>query len=468
MIIQEKDDNNIKDSHEEELKAKARSISIKEGSAFCVSEGFGMRYITPYALFLGADNTFIGLLNSIPQLTGNFSQLFTIRAMKKFSRKRIASIGALFQAIMWLVIFALGIIYFKADISSLTISYILVISYSFLIVGGAFYGPAWISWMRDITSGQRGNYFGRRSRIVGSVALVSMLAAGFILDIFELRNRLFIGFAILFSVSFLTRAVSSFLFTRKYEPHFRFEDKSHFTFIQFLKKMPTSNFGKYVFSFSMIHMATAIASPFFAVYMLKNLNFNYLNYTIITMAPVFSSLIFVQLWGKFSDSYGNLKTMKISNLYIPFIPLLWIFSIFVAKFGVFPLVAYLFIIESLSGMVWAGFNLSAGNFVYDAVTRERTALCFTYMSILQSIGVFIGATLGGVIASSSLELFGLTPLPIVFLISFILRLLLSLSFFNVREVREVKKFGINRFIKDNFLGIISSSESSYTKPRDVQ
>src|SRR3989344_5991735 len=106
MIIQEKDDNNIKDSHEEELKAKARSISIKEGSAFCVSEGFGMRYITPYALFLGADNTFIGLLNSIPQLTGNFSQLFTIRAMKKFSRKRIASIGALFQAIMWLVIFA--------------------------------------------------------------------------------------------------------------------------------------------------------------------------------------------------------------------------------------------------------------------------------------------------------------------------------------------------------------------------
>ena len=53
---------------EEEFKKKAREISIKEGSANGISEGFGSRYITPYALALGANNIYIGF--DMPQVLG--------------------------------------------------------------------------------------------------------------------------------------------------------------------------------------------------------------------------------------------------------------------------------------------------------------------------------------------------------------------------------------------------------------
>lgn len=51
-------------------------------------DGAGSRYITPYALAIGANNTQIGLLTSIPSLLGNLSQLFTSKIIEKTSRKK--------------------------------------------------------------------------------------------------------------------------------------------------------------------------------------------------------------------------------------------------------------------------------------------------------------------------------------------------------------------------------------------
>ena len=74
---------------DEKLREKAAEISIVEGSAASVMDGFGSKYITPYALALGATNTHIGLLSALPQLLGTISQLFGSRAIEKHSRKKI-------------------------------------------------------------------------------------------------------------------------------------------------------------------------------------------------------------------------------------------------------------------------------------------------------------------------------------------------------------------------------------------
>ena len=68
---------------EEELKKEARKISVKEGSFWSIMDGFGLRYITPYALALGASRLHIGFLTSLPALIGNISQLFSPRLMEK-------------------------------------------------------------------------------------------------------------------------------------------------------------------------------------------------------------------------------------------------------------------------------------------------------------------------------------------------------------------------------------------------
>ena len=104
---------------------------------------------------------------------------------------------------------------------------------------------------------------------------------------------------------------------------------------------------------------------------------------------------------------------------------------------------YLIIVEGFSGFVWGGFNLSSANFVYDAVTREKMAICVAYFNIINSIGGFIGALIGGVLASKNVLLFSLTPILFVFALSAILRFIFALFVFPfIKEIRVVEKLKV--------------------------
>jgi hypothetical protein len=98
-------------------------------------------------------------------------------------------------------------------------------------------------------------------------------------------------------------------------------------------------------------------------------------------------------------------------------------------------------IEFISNLIWAGFNLCYVNFIYDAVTRQRLALCIAYFNILNGIGVFIGASLGALMASINLSFFGLNPLLFVFLLSGVVRFIVYITMMpKIKEVREVQKY----------------------------
>ena len=432
---------------EEELKKEARKISVKEGSFWSIMDGFGLRYITPYALALGASRLHIGFLTSLPALIGNISQLFAPRLMEKNSRRRIVFWGVLMQALMWLALIFIGVGFFVFDWESNISSIMLVLVYTLLILFGAAVGPAWSSWMKDIVDKKEmGRYFGKRGRIAGVVALISMLIAGFILDYFK-QTKIFIGFSILFFIAFVGRVGSAYLFTKKYEPKFKSDRNYYFSIVQFFKEMRKNNFGRFVIFTSLMGLSVSFAAPFFAVYMLEDLGFSYLQFTVSIISSSIFSLIALPLWGKFSDSYGNLKSIRIAGFFISTIPLLWLVSYFVFGLSLSRVFIFILIIEGFAGFTWAGYNLSAGNFIYDAVSRERMALCVAYFNVFNGFGVFFGATLGGFVASQNFSLFGLGSLLIVFLISSLLRFSSLLVLHRgVKEVREVKRLDVDKTV----------------------
>jgi len=417
---------------------KTKEISIKEGSAYSIMEGFGLRYITPFALSVGASNFHIGLLNALPSLLGNLSQLFTLKAMEKYSRKSIVFWAVLMQALMWLFLLGAGSLYFIFNIHTQLPPYLVVIIYTFLCFFGAFGSPAWGSWMKDLVSENRGDYFGKRARIAGITAMVCLLIAGFILDYFE-NTKVFIGFMIIFFIAFLGRTISSVLITRQWEPKFKNDDKYYFTLFEFIKRMWFNNFGKFTIYYSLITLTTAIASPFFAVYILKNLNFSYLEYMILVLSNAIFTFLFMPVWGKFADRYGNLKVMKITGCFIGLIPILYLLTILFGSH--IPIFFYLICVEGLSGLIWAGFNLSAGNFIYDAVTRQRVAICVSYFNIIAGIGVVFGSLFGGLVASLNIPFFGLDILLFIFLLSGVTRFIVYLAMSSgIHEVRKVQRF----------------------------
>lgn len=443
-------------------KKKALDYSIIEGSANSVTEGSGLNYITPYALALGANDAIIGLLSSVPSLIGSFSQLFSFDLLKRVSRKKAVVWGAILQALMWVPLLALGLILAVvhqngALSNQLSFPLLLVFIYSALVLFGSIISPIWGSWMRDLVGKDIGTYFGKRTKIISIFSLISMLIAGFILD-YSKQTNVFFGFAAIFGIAFIARLISAYFLSEQYEPRYIQDQKNYFSFLDFLKKMNGNNYGRFVLYVSLMVLVTMIASPFFAVYLLKNLGLSYLWYTLLIISSGLATILFVPLWGKFADRFGNLAVLHITGYLVALVPALYIFIPILLKFSPTLALILLFLDHIISGAVWAGFNLATGNFVYQAVSREKMPICVAYSNIVQAIGTFIGATFGGFLATwlaisplADVTVFGFVypSLIIVFLVSAVFRFLVSaLMLPKIHEVVKTERFEFKKIEHD--------------------
>jgi len=416
----------IKERIDERTK-KSLAYSTKDGIAATVTVNTGDNFISPYAVALNATNLQIGLLSALPNLIP--IELLTTRLMStgKMSRKQISLLGVLIQIIMLALIASLGLFAFKNSMIAPTL---LIVLFTLYAAGGLFGSPAWASWMKDLTENiEMGKYFGNRNRIFGIIGLIAVIIAGFALDSFKKAGLVFLGFALLFLIAAISRTISRYFMSKQHEPKLKIKKESFFSFWQFIKKSPTNNYGRFVIFIALINFSVMISGPFFSPYMLEVLKFNYITYVFINLIiSTTATLVTMPLWGRFLDRYGCVKTMKITVWALPFIPILWLVS---------QSSYWLFFIQILSGVAWAGFNLAAGTFTYEAVTKERMNLCIAYSSIFNGVAIFLGATLGGLIASLNITFMNI--FLFVFLVSGIARIIvIGTMFHSIKEVRQVR------------------------------
>jgi len=428
------------------LKDKARKISIKEGALSTVQSGFGDVYITPYAIALNSSNAEIAFLSSFPGLFGPLSQWFGSRLIEKYSRKKIVLFSILFQALMWIPIIFLSFLFWKGILIG-TIPLLFIIFFSVYVIFGNLASPAWFSWMGDIVDEKdRGKYFSNRNRITSVILIICAIVAAFFLDFFKEHSLLLVGFSIFFFLAMTARLISRGLFKEQYEPKIKLKKGYYFSFWQFLKKAPSNNFGKFSIFRAFLSFAVSIAAPFFAVYMLRNLQFNYVTFMIVNFSATVFAILVMPLWGRFSDKFGNYRVMKITCILIPIVPILWIFS---------PSPYYLALVPQLAGgIAWAGFNLASGNFIYDSVTPQKRGLAVSYFNILSGIGVFLGAGVGAFLVKY-LTLNFMNTILFIFIISGVARFIVSFIMIKkIKEVRKVKRFDENRAFKNLVLKTI--------------
>jgi len=422
-----------------ELKHHSRRLSIKEGIFSSAKESFGYRFISPFAIAINTSNAMVALLSSIAGLLGPLSQLTGSRLFKKSSRKKIVLKTTFIEALMWLPFIAIAILFYKG-ISISFLPLFLMIAFSAYTIMSNLHYPLWFSWMGDIVDGKyRGRWFSKRNLITGFVAVILAILASLFLDYFEKINLTMIGFVILFSLALIARLFSFATFRKQYEPKLKFEKKDDFSFIEFLKKAPKNNFGKFTIFRSLISFTVAISGSILAIYLLRHLGFNYSTYMAIILSEVLFSLIVMEFWGRFADKYGNYRLLSISSMIIPLIPILWILS---------PSPIYLIFVPALiSGTVSAGFMLASGNFIYDNVSKEKRSIAVSYHNMLRGIGIFLGAAIAAILIKY-LQIDLIKPIIFIFLISSLARLIVISFFFRkVREVRKTKHFDPNTFRK---------------------
>jgi len=412
-----------RDFHEHEIK-KSLDYSTKDGTASTVTVSAADNFTSAYAVALNATNFQIGLLSALPNLLP--VELLTTRIIGKVTRKKIVISGVIVQIMLLLLMSVLGLLMLKGTLSAT----FLIILFTLYASTGLFISPAWNSWMKDLTEKiEIGKYFGVRNRIFGIVGLITIILAGITLNIFKKANVVFYGFALLFVVAALGRTISRYYLKKQYEPKLKVKRESYFSFWEFIRKAPSNNYGRFAIFIAIINFAVTIAAPFFAPYLLNQLKFGYITFTILNLViSAAATLITMPFCGRFLDKYGCVKTMRVTVWAIPVIPLLWLVS---------PNPFWIAFIQIISGIIWAGFNLAAGTFTFHAVTKERMNLCVAYSSIFNGIAIFFGAILGGVLASLHIQFMNIYLF--VFLVSAIVRIIAISSFFPlIREVRQVQ------------------------------
>lgn len=187
----------------------------------------------------------------------------------------------------------------------------------------------------------------------------------------------------------------------------------------------------------MISFATNLAAPFFALYMLRDLNFSYITYIVIVSSNAVSNIAFQTFWGRRADRYGNIKIVRTTSCLMPFIPLLWLVSS-----NVFFLIGA----EIYSGFIWSGFSLSSTNFVYDASDRENRTKHIALFNAMTGVAICAGALLGGFLAPRMPALLGYN-LRTMFMISGIARgLVVAFLLRRVTETRYVPELNMIKVI----------------------
>lgn len=400
--------------------------SVKDGVFAAVMSGITDHYATPLALFLGATVQQIGLISALPNLFSSLSQFFAVRV--------VYWVGGRLRLLVRLVFSQASLILCIGFLPWLHIPNRVQLFLGLLILAalcGGLAGPAWGSLMSDyIPASKRGRYFGWRNRLVGAVTVGSIIGSGFILNWFQ-EISYSAGFCILFSLAALGRYMSAHFISRMDEPPHRTDPASDFTFRMFVARFRESNFLKFVVFTAGLNFATYLSAPFFAVFMLRDLQLDYLTYMALQVCSSLTSLIALPLWGKHADLVGNVRILRLSSFFAALIPGFWLVSHHPA---------YLMLVQIWGGFAWSGVTLSSGNFIYDAVTPQKRVRCIAYFNVINGAAIFLGSSLGGFFGSRLPPLFGYTLLSLFTLSCFCrlsLYLLLSRSFREVRTTHEV-------------------------------
>jgi MFS family permease len=403
--------------------------SIRDGMAFSVQVGAGETYFSAFALFLRATAPQVALIATLPPLLGSLAQILSAWLGKYVGRRPLVLAGCGAQALLWLPIVLVPVLFPQYTVTALLV--LLALYHS----ANNFAAPQWTSIMRDLVSERRrGRYFGHRTRLTTITTFVALVVCGLILHELDTAGRTYLGFVVIFLIAFVARTISVYHLTYLHEPEApsAAPDMHIEHWWRTLRDTGAIGFSTY---FALMNTAVGISSPFFTVYMLRDLELSYLQFMVLTGTSVFVQFLTLTTWGRIADIYGNRLILVVTSISLPVVPLLWLAS---DEFW------FLMTIQGLAGLSWSGFTLSAGNLLYELVPRTRRAAYVAFHNVGTAAGVFGGAMIGaglvlvlpprGVLLGESAVTSNLLYL---FAISGLVRAILATLL--ARRVREIRK-----------------------------
>jgi MFS family permease len=365
---------------------RAMSLGVVEGVCWALMFGFGETYFLANALRLGATTLETALVVTLPLALGAVGPLVALRLLYRAPRRRpvVVSLTALQSAVL--------VAMSGLDLAGgLTPPRLIALACLYQMCSqGA--NTAWSSWYGDLVPQElRGRYFARRNRAVHVSTAAAVLVGGLLLQRLEPGSLISAGggagFRTILLFAALARASSTFLLARSPEPAFRGVTTPRRT-ARYLRTDRGSAAWRLLLFGAAVQLGTYVASPYFVPFMLGELRLTYLEYTLATLAVVAAKSIFLPAWGRVVDGHGARGVYPLAALLTAMIPIPFILS---------NGLALVLVGQVLSGMAWAGYELSFFSLMLESSYKRTRIPMVAAQNVLNGAAQLAGGLLGALV-----------------------------------------------------------------------
>ncbi|MHB8065154.1 MAG: MFS transporter [Ruminiclostridium sp.] len=217
---------------------------------------------------------------------------------------------------------------------------------------------------------------------------------GRILDVFKSSNKEFIGFIIVFLVVLTLVVLNIIMLKRIKEPQVVQLNQS--LTIKKLITLPLKHkkFRKVILLNIIWNLAAQLSIPFFSVYMVTGLKLSYTFIMVVGIIMSFTQSLSAKMWGKLSERVGWEVTIVLSIGLIGICHIIWIFVNHSSYLILIP------IIQVMSGIAWAGINLSFFNIQFLHAPQEGRTIYIGFNAALAGLAGFISALVGAALVGA--------------------------------------------------------------------
>lgn len=401
----------------------------------------GGPFLAGLALSLGASTVQIGLIAAIPFLS-KVMFVPAVWVVERFRHRRLICVVCSALGRPLLLGAALGPFFLPPALALWGLMGGLAV-YS---VWATVAGLAWNAWMRDLLPDRiRGWVFSKRLWLMGVVGMALSLLGALVVDgIAPNAPQKWMPLAVLFGLGALAGMVGIFFLARIPErPTARVEGFSLFKALR--QPFASQGFKRLILFTGTWSFATNLALPFITVYMLSVLGLPFVLVMAFTVASQLANLVFLNIWGKLADRFGNKAVLYLCTPVFSLSLLLWTFTVHDQRWVSLLLIA---VIHTMNGMATAGIDVANDNLVFQLAPRQRSTPYFASAALVNSMVAGVAPVLGGLLGSAfanhtlsinvrwddlEASIMQFTHLDFVFLAAFLLGL------FAVSQLRRVSE-----------------------------
>jgi hypothetical protein len=274
------------------------------------------------------------------------------------------------------------------------------------------------NWLSNIVPhGTLGRYLGQRLAIKSAFYLGAFILLGLLLD--SSGKDDLAGFAIIFTIAVGVALVDFIIFTFMSDKKTEATNPSKpetvkFSLPEYFGELKEKKLDTFILFTTFFYLTVGLSSPLYAVYMLNELHFSYLSYTLVIAAEFLARVISAPFWGRSADKLGNIRVLSIVSRIIPLIPVCWLFC---------HSLGYLIFIQILSGACWGAFDLCTQSYLFKVAPKPKKLRYIVYTRFLILLCTAAGGLLGSIFIDNIFPTFGSKILS-VFLLSGIARIVI--------------------------------------------